>query len=173
MTRTPRLRSDKAAQAVRLARRRMYAQAHGVRPRDLDYYDARGAYCFGEAESCVSQQLIALDLGVTQPTVCKAEKRLRAAGFLTLINRRWSPRTRWMHHVYALNEPWSPVPGLTMAQILERGRERRWKLRFAARYEQGNTNRRLLGFEESRQPVPGRSPPPDPRRPAPAETGLC
>jgi hypothetical protein len=106
-------------------------------------YQQRACYCFGEAVTWSSQKLIGRDLGVSQPTVSRADGELCKTGRMRLVGRRWSPRTGWMHNVYELLVPWNPISRWVADHIVERGLFRGWKARFDARYRAVNTNRRL------------------------------
>lgn len=68
-------------------------------------YRAIAAYAWDEAECHPSQETIARDVGCTRESVNRAVRRLIAAGWLAIKERRWSPRSRWCHNVYELLAP--------------------------------------------------------------------
>jgi predicted transcriptional regulator len=127
----PVLRSDQASAAV--------DRAHGISERDRAVYQQLATYCFGEAVCWPSHDILARDLGLSRLAVTRAMRRLEVAGWLRKTERRWSPRTRWMHNVYELLEAWTPISPWVAEHIVRRSKRRDWA-RFSARYAAVNTN---------------------------------
>ena len=88
---------------------------------DLDrrVYAAIAAYAPDEPICWPSQALIASEVGCSRVTVNHAVRRLRAAGWLRIIERRLSRRTGWRHNVYELLAPFA-VSALAMKRITRR-----------------------------------------------------
>lgn len=86
---------------------------------DRRVYNAIAAYAFDEALAHPSQRLIADDLGCTRESVNRAVRRLREAGWLRIVERPWSFRTRWRYNVYELLETFA-VSDLTVRRIVRR-----------------------------------------------------
>lgn len=103
-------------------------------------------YAFGEAVVWPSQQLLAVDLGYQRTQVNRAIARLVRKGYVRIIERRWSPRSGWLHNVYELLEAFA-VDRTAANRIVARSRRRAWKQRYSARYEQVHTNRREYPIE--------------------------
>lgn len=122
---------------------------------DRDVFQALAAYCFHEAVCWPSQALIARDLGSSQPTVSRSIGRLREAGWLKIIERRWSSRYGKLHNVYELLEAWKPISRWVAEHIVKRARDRRfWAV---------NSNRRLSAVKRGWRASRGaHSRPPDP-----------
>jgi DNA-binding transcriptional ArsR family regulator len=122
---------------------------------DRAVFQSLAAYCFHEAVCWPSQTLIARELGVSQPTVSRSVGRLREAGWLKIIERRWGSRCRKLHNVYELLEAWKPISRWVAAKIVKRARDRRfWAV---------NSNRRSSTAKPGwRAPRGAHSRPPDP-----------
>lgn len=91
---------------------------------DRRVYDAIAAYAWDEAECHPSQSTIARDIGCTREAVNRVIRRLIDAGWLAIIDRRWSPRTRWVYNVYELYEHFT-VGALTIKRVVRRAHRRR------------------------------------------------
>lgn len=129
------------------------ARAHGVSDSDQAVYQQLATYCFGEAVCWPSHELLAVDLGMSRLRVTRAVGRLERAGWLRRLERRWSPRTRWMHNVYELLEAWTPISRWVAEHIVKRSERRRWG-RFEARYRAVNTNRSWGAHSRPPNPPP-------------------
>jgi hypothetical protein len=129
-------------------------RAHGVSTRDRAVYQQLATYCFGEAVCWPSHELLALDLGLSRLQVTRTMRRLEVAGWLRKLERRWSPRSRWMHNRYELLEPWTPISRWVADHICKRSERRDWA-RFQARYGAVNTN--VVGGLIARPPNPAPS----------------
>lgn len=82
-------------------------------------FRAIAAYAWDEAECHPSQETVARDVGCTRESVNRAVRRLRAAGWLTIKEKRWSPRSDWCHNVYELLAPFVVGVG-TIKRIVRR-----------------------------------------------------
>lgn len=65
------------------------------------------SHCFRGPQTCVSQQLIADELGIQRETVNRACKALGEQGHLTIAKQRRAG-SKWEHNVYRLRD-WNPV----------------------------------------------------------------
>lgn len=117
---------------------RALGEAAEVSPFDRRVYQAFAAYCFEEPICHPSQQRVADDLGVCRESVNRAVRRLMAAGWMKIIDRRWSFRTGWKHNLYELLEPFA-VSDLAMRRITRRGHNtvKKRARRIAARLRDG------------------------------------
>lgn len=123
----------------------------GITPFQREVYQQLATYCFGEASCYPSQDLLASDLGCHRLKVNRAISALERAGWLTKLEKRWSPVSRWQYNVYELLEPWKPISRWVSERIVERGKRRYW-----ARLRAMNTNRNgcPLRGAHSRPPDP-------------------
>jgi hypothetical protein len=129
-------------------------RARGISTRDRAVYQQLATYCFGEAVCWPSHELLAVDLGLSRLQVTRTMRRLEVAGWLRKLERRWSPRTRWMHNRYELLEPWTPISRWVAEHIVRRSERRGWA-RFSGRYRAVNTN--VVGGHIARPPNPAPS----------------
>jgi predicted transcriptional regulator len=108
---------------------------------DLDQrvYAAFARYAFDEAEAWPSQDRIAGELGLCRETINRSVGRLVEAGWMTVKERRWSWRSRWMHNVYELLAPFC-VSELAAKAITRRAHNTRRKRLARARARGLSTN---------------------------------
>src|SRR5687767_10452126 len=82
-------------------------------------YRVIAAYAPDEPICFPSQRLIARDVGCTRETANRKVQELIRAGWLRIVDTRWSFRTGWQHNVYELLAPFA-VSALAMKRITRR-----------------------------------------------------
>jgi DNA-binding transcriptional MocR family regulator len=100
------------------------AAADNLKPFDRSVYQAIAAYAFDEAEAWPSQQTIADDVGCCRESVNRAVSRLIDAGWLEITEKRRG-RRGWLHNVYELLAPWTPIHALAARRITRRAHSRK------------------------------------------------
>lgn len=86
---------------------------------DRSVYQGIANYAWNEPECHPSQETVARDIGCARESVNRSVRRLIEAGWLTIKEKRWSPRKGWCHNVYELHAPY--VVGVpTIKRIVRR-----------------------------------------------------
>jgi DNA-binding transcriptional MocR family regulator len=98
------------AKAIGEAVDRTYHDLPAVGALDQRVYAQIARYAFDEAEAWPSHDRIAGELGHCRETVTRAVGRLIRAGWMIVLERRWSWRSRWLHNVYELLAPYCVSP---------------------------------------------------------------
>ncbi len=119
-------RMDRVAEAVDQA---VDETTEGLTDFDRRVYAAIAAYAFDEATCHPSQEQIAGDLGCWRESVNRSVRRLREAGWLRIVERRWSRGSRWWHNVYELLAAYA-VSVLTLKRITRRAHRRARRVGF-------------------------------------------